>query len=229
MKSYLIPIAIIVIIAIILVFARTRPPCESLTTDQCGTSSVVSLPYDPLSRYDFIANADSAYFADLTHVTSLNSNIAQRHKDLANACDGTPGCIAFTSNGYLKSGILPAEAQARGHVDFGCIPCGIHVRKCAIPEPLYAELYLVKNYGGTRFLVPPGRYPDAEKISNALDGGTIKNDGLQSMKVPVGLVVTLNCWRDFDGKSQTFTAGNYPDLTATTMKNCVSAIQISYA
>jgi hypothetical protein len=224
METYVVAIAIAIIIIVTIIIARAKSSREALTTDQCGNSSIVSVPHDPLSRYDFNANVDSANFADLTHVSSLNSNIAQRHKDLANACDGTPGCVAFTSNGYLKSGVLPAES--RDVADFGCTPCGLYARKCATPEPLYAEFYLARNYGGTRFLVPPGGYPDVEKISNALDGGTIKNDGIQSMKVPVGLIVYLFCNRNLDGTVQSFPAGNYPDLTTTVVKNCVSSIQI---
>ena len=241
MDTIIIAIVIAIVVAIIIIAiaaqcTASKSARETLTTDQCGNTSTVSLPYDPLSRYEFFPNKDSRDFADISLVANLNSNVAQRHKDLANTCDGTPGCIAFNTSGYLKSGVLPPASRA--NATYSVAGGGLYVRKCAVSEPRYGEFYLEKNYSGTRFLVPPGSYADVVKISNTVDGGTIPNDKIKSIKVPPGLKVTVYRTTNFGGQVQVFGRGDYPDLSiyktgrlAPSEENfskCISSIKIEY-
>lgn len=203
--------AIIFAILVVLILCLLLRCAETLATyDGCGHASEVSLPYDPLVRYDFVADRDSV-FADIRQVAPIGVLPEERHRMLATTCDETPGCVAFNSSGMLKYGVLPPASRKQN--SFGCPAgqCGLFVRKCATPEPLYVEFFNEKFYGGFRYIVAPGIYADVTKIP-VLNGGVIAHDSIQSMRIPPGLQVTLYLDTNFGGPARNFGPGSYPSL-----------------
>lgn len=213
-------IAIVIMIALVAVMRARK---ESFTAEEAGTTGVIALPYNPLARFEFFPNKDSASFADIALAGPLSSSLSERHRFLAQRCDETPGCVAFTSTGYLKSGVLHPSARQNADYSSGnpvCLPanCGLFVRKNAVAEPLFVELFVDINYGATsvtkRVLVPPGRYSDFDLIGTAsgVIGGKMPRGELSSIKIPIGLKVTLYNAVNFGGKSLDLRHGDYPDL-----------------
>jgi hypothetical protein len=239
MEQYAIAALIIATIVIIFILARAFRAtsdaqhcaaatyiCEGAATyDNCGHASEIELRANPLLRYDFLAGVDSSNFGDIKLVSAL----AGRPTELAEECNATPGCVAFNTHGWMKSGLLPPES--RQHHDIAGF--GTYARKCIKSEPLYAQIWIEKNYGGTRYLVPPGEYSDVRKISTIVGGGTIPNDKIRSMKIPVGLKVEIYCDTNFGSSTTTLTRGDHPDIAqyktgkgSGHFGDCISSIKI---
>lgn len=203
---------------------------EQLTSKECGLSSEVKLNQKPLSRYTVVPNMDS-HFADLEFIKDYPATITARHVFLAQKCDETPGCVAFTSAGQLKSGVLPPEAYvpAQQTTCPSTYNCGLYIRKCAEPEPLYADFYNYDNFNKQheRWLVAPGSYPDITQVKT-VDGAGIPNDEIYSIKVPKGLRVTIYEHGNYGGKSAVLEAGDYP-YSMNGLGDKVSSFKIEYA
>jgi hypothetical protein len=252
MKTFLLAILVAIVILVILTAQKTLQCSrsadanrEQLTSTECGLFSAVTLPaIAPLSRYDFYENQDSPSFADIGPATSAsNANLELRHAALAKECDETPGCVAFNSSGWLKAGILPADTRPTA-ITYGApcsssTHCGLFVRKCALPEPLYAELYADIDFKGQRLLVPPGRYATIGGITPASGaiGNMMLNNTVSSVIVPLGLRVTIYWGSNFGSPTLILNAGRYPRLTAyktgrdstETWNDEAAAIVVEYA
>lgn len=224
MDPLLLAIYIFIIITIIVTIQCVRRGRETLATtpEECGITGVVKLPYYPLNRFDFYPGKDSSGFADIRRETAGDANspdLAVRHRYLAAKCDETPGCAAFISTGYLKSGVLIPSLRRTMTYPAPCSQstCGLFVRKCARPEPRYTELYDAVDYGvskNPRLLLPPGSYPElalAHRATGAV-GGPMVNDGVKSMKVPSGLRTTLYVNKNYTDQNRKFGPGAYPRL-----------------
>jgi len=201
------------------IFAIQKRSREALTVEQCGLTGVVTLPDKPLERFLFVPDKDSADFAEIERESTLSTDLNKRHQHLAKICDETPGCVAFNSDGYLKSGILPQQSYVkRKYATPG--KSGLFVRKCAVPEELYAELYQNGTYGGSRWLLKPGKYPSMT--------GVAKNDSISSIKVPVGLKIKVYNDANYGGTVNTFRHGNYPSVDKFGINDKISSIIIEY-
>lgn len=227
MDPLLLAIYIVVIITIIVTIQCARKgreilaQKEALTPEECGITGTVKLPYNPLDRFDFYPGKNSVYANIDTLKTgdAVSSNLDTRHRYLAERCDSFAGCVAFTSGGEFKSGVLDPDLRQNKKYDLPCTSntCGLFVRKCARSEPRYVELYGEDNYGTSkkpRLLLPPGNYPNIETahIAEGAIGGKIVNDGVKSMKVPPSLKTTLFTNQKYGDVSKTFYDGNYPKL-----------------
>lgn len=241
----------ILCVIVILVLSQTifKSRDEALTNEECALTSQVKLPYNPLIRYDFFRDMDSPNFADITAVGGLSSDLTARHTYLAQKCDETPGCIAFTTTGWLKSGILPEGARKQVTYPSPCEDrakyCGLFVRKCAKAEPLYADLYSNANFdtGARRYLVPPGDYPNISQITTAItmsgESSAIANDSISSIKIPNGLRVRLYRTFNYGGQELILGPGSYPNLAVyktgrlagfePTFSDSVSSLKVEYA
>lgn len=269
MKGVLFAVLVVIMILVILTAEKIQTCTgatahdEHLTSGDCALNSTITLPYVPLSRYDLFRDQDSAYFADIASPGGAPSDLDARHAFLAKACDETPGCVAFTTSGALKSGVLPlqarqttyhpayvstdanlAQTQVAAHNDYGAMcddrtkSCGLFVRKCTIPEPLYADLYIGGAYDTRygRYLIPPGNYPDIRNIPNAIDvrhSGPILNDAISSAIIPRGLKATFYLNTNFGGTSVVVRAGEYPDLKTVKsggkmFNDAISSLKIEY-
>lgn len=244
MNALLFAILVVISIVIILTVEKTLQCIDSrrerFTAAECGISGVVTLNADPLSRYNFRENKDSPNFAIITRALDYPQNdIAQRHTHLAKKCDETPGCIAFNSSGYLLSGILP-EGAIKTVKYSGCPPgakCGLHVRKCAMGEPLYVEFFPARNYQKTadrgRILVPPGNYADTNTVLGAsgviIDGGAKFNaNNIKSVKIPHGLKLVMYWKPGFTNITKTLSVGNYNLNTVEAPEKTVLGIPNSW-
>jgi hypothetical protein len=220
-------LAAIVILIILTVIeigrCRTREAVrmEGLDVAACALSGDVKLPYDPRSRYDMLASVDSPNFGDISRDTvSQQMSEIDRDKYLATKCDETPGCIAFTTSGYLKSGVRAQEARVP------CSNCGLFVRKCAVPEQFFAELYDDYFFGGNKFLVPVGLYPHMAEI--VWNGKSPANDSIRSAKVPAGIWLTLFQNASYGGEQLKLGKGEYPDLTRQSFAKSASSVTVTH-
>lgn len=211
-------IAIIVIIIAIIIFLVARHSCEN---------------FSAIGEFVLHSNKDSPAFADLRHVPISATSLASRHDQLANECYRDPLCVAFTSTGYLKSGILPSlrTFDYRSAIA-GCTPdvCGLYTMRGIVPEPLYAELFIDQDYGPPRLLLPPGQYADIGLAhqSGGAKGYQIPNDKLSSLRVPVGLKITLFKDKNFKGDKIMFGYGNYPNLKLQKWGDTASSVIVEY-
>lgn len=220
-------IAIVIIIVVIMQIRRV--------TKEGFESGVITVPYDPLSGYTLIPEKDSHSFADIGQVTDAPSgDPAKMHAVIAARCDANPLCVAFNSAGHLKSGYLPQSAHRVDNYAriSGCTgsTCGMFVRKGSVPEKLYVELFVHRDYGTPRLLLAPGNYPDislASGTSGAI-GGPMGNDALSSLRIPRGIKVVLYGDKNYGGKSLALTRGNYSDLKAQGWNDDTSSIKVMY-
>lgn len=200
-------VALIILVAATLVIRRAR---ESLSTEEtCGITGNIVLPYSPLTRYDYYANQDCTNFARMGTATDIPLG-PTRADHIARKCDEMAGCVAFNMDGALLSGILPWQSWTTGN--------GLYVRRCAIREPLYVEIFEGPEFDQSRgrTLLPLGDYADMNSLASytgiIVDGGLIGRNRISSMRVPVGLRVIAYDDTNFNGRSYTFVASAYSDL-----------------
>jgi len=219
MNTIIPSIIIAIIVAIVLIICvRSSRRAESFSAGEAGLTGVVTLPYMPLSRYEYFPGKDTAGSGYITTVGGLPSNLADRHPYIARVCDETPGCIAFTSTGTMYYNVLPSESrQSYAYPSCGG-DCGLFVRKNAVPGQLYVELYpdihFTTNDQIGRVLVPPGRYPDINYIAGSAGviGLKMPRNKLSSIRIPQGLKVDLFEKVNFGGWVLHLRVGEHPNL-----------------
>ncbi len=220
---------IIIIIIIVLVMTRTMAAPsffaqrEAFSAEDAGLTGIIPVPYVATKRYEFFPNKDTVGAGLIRVVGGIPTGLTERHEYVARACDDEPGCVAATSTGVLYYSVLPPESRKTwdyGTNIAGCGPsgCGLLVRKNALPNPLYVQLFPDINYGTNadvgRVLVPVGSYPDVNYIGSApgVIGGTMPRNKLSSIIVPRGLKVVLYEKANYSGWQLPLRFGSYPDL-----------------
>jgi len=176
--------AFAIFIIIIIIIARFARPSfrESLSSEECGTTGRISLPYDALARFDRVQRREGP--PDFGQIATAQSGTPASY---AIACDQTPGCVAFDTYGVLYSGFREQSAW-RATTDKDT-----YVRKCAQPEPIYFEWYTLPNFQGDKWYIPARKhtYLDSAPLTDVIGPRNGFNASIFAMSLIIPMGVSI--------------------------------------